>query len=190
MVQSYRYLGIVLYEHLNFGTCKQALADSAGHALPSIIGKFKSLKHVRYDTFTKLLNSGVRPIMEYGCGSWGYEFDSVQYRAIRYYLGVHKYAPLLGLVGDMGWPETKYYFTIGLLRYWNRIIDMPDDRLTKILFLEDYQNKCNNWSNEICKLLHGINCCHPFDNEEKIDIKSRLRTFTIKTLSKMGKEQE
>ena len=71
-VSSYKYLGIILDEHLNFNECVKTLATAGGRALGGIISKFKMLRNVGYRTFTKLYHSGVSPILEYSSGVWGY----------------------------------------------------------------------------------------------------------------------
>ena len=104
---NYKYLGIILDEHLNFNDCTQTLSDAVGRALGGIIAKFKTLKNVGYDTFTKLFNLGVRPVYEYAAGIWGFHkasaIDKVHNRAMRYFLGVQKFAPNAALTSEMGW---------------------------------------------------------------------------------------
>ena len=94
-VATYKYLGVILDEHLSYETCISTLSNSAGRALGGVINKFKSLRNVGYETFTKLFESGVKPIMEYGASIWGFKdchkFDIIQNRAMRYYLGIHKF---------------------------------------------------------------------------------------------------
>ena len=55
----------------------------------------------------KLYESGVKPIIEYGSGVWGYvrakECEINQSRAMRYFLGVHRFAPIAGMIGELGW---------------------------------------------------------------------------------------
>ena len=65
LVPSYKYLGIIFDEHLNFNECVMTLATAGGRALGGIISKFKSLKNVGYHTFKKLYYSGVSSILEY-----------------------------------------------------------------------------------------------------------------------------
>ena len=48
------------------------------------------------------------------------------YRAMRIFLGVHKYAPLLGIICDMGWPDFQTHKQLGRIRLWNRLIAMND----------------------------------------------------------------
>ena len=43
-VPTYKYVGVILDEHLNFEQCILALSDSAGRALGATINSFRSLK--------------------------------------------------------------------------------------------------------------------------------------------------
>ena len=101
----------------------------------SIITKFKQFKNIGYKTFTKLYNSGVSSILDYGASVWGYSNhkygQQVQNRAIKYFLGVHKNAPNLAVQSEMGWLNVQYHFYTCAFRYWNRLVKMHQDRLTK-----------------------------------------------------------
>ncbi len=59
------------------------LADARGRELGSI--KFKSLKNVGFETYTKLYHCGVVPVMDYSSGIWGFknysECEKIQQRA-------------------------------------------------------------------------------------------------------------
>ena len=57
---------------MKFNLCPKTLANAGGRALGVIISKFRHLKGVRYTTFTKLYESKVQPILEYGSDVWGY----------------------------------------------------------------------------------------------------------------------
>ena len=94
-----------------------------------------------YNTFTKLVNTGVLPILDYSAGVWGgKEFKKildVQARAMRFFLGVNKFAPILGIEGEMGW-EPAEIRKRQMLTFWNRIIGMDDSLLTRKIFEQDY----------------------------------------------------
>ncbi len=47
------------------------LTGACGRALGSIISKFKSLKNVGFETYTKLYHNGVVPVLYYSSGIWG-----------------------------------------------------------------------------------------------------------------------
>ncbi len=59
-------------------------------------------------------------IVDYSLSVWGYaNYDfcvKVQYRAIRYFLGVHPKAPLLGLEGDMARENCKVRHVWAIIR--------------------------------------------------------------------------
>ena len=81
--------------------------DSGGRALGAIYFKFKYSKGLGFKTYTKMYNSGTTPILDYCSGFWGfskfYKIDTVQNRAIRLFLGVHRFALNDALNRDMGW---------------------------------------------------------------------------------------
>ena len=77
------------------------LASVGGRALGSIIAKYKNMNYIGYDTYTKLFDTGVSPVLEYGSEVWGYgkfeNIQQVQNKAIRIFLGVHRFAPIVGI---------------------------------------------------------------------------------------------
>ena len=83
----------MLDEHLKFDLCDYLFAESGGRALSSLISKF--------NIFTHLFYTCVSPILLYvseACGSNKLKkCDQIQHRAMRFFPGVHKYAPILGL---------------------------------------------------------------------------------------------
>ena len=142
VVSCYKYLGVYLDEFLDYGKCVQVLADSASRALGCLITKIKHLKDCGYKTYTKLFDSGVLPVLHYSAEIWGYgphtKCDTILNRAMRYYLGVHRYAPTPGVQGEMAWLSLKYRRYILMTKYWNRLIKLDNDRLTKKIFLWSY----------------------------------------------------
>ena len=91
-VQAYRYLGVTFDEHLSFNEACQELIYAGGRALGGIMVKFKQYKHIGFNCFTKLFETGVEIICTYCSGIWGYDKfllgQKFQLRALRYFLGV------------------------------------------------------------------------------------------------------
>ena len=85
----------------------KVVSQSAGRALGLLIAKYKSLGGMPYDVFTKLYDSLVWPVISYGAAIWGNKsfscINSIQNRAMRFYLGTGKYTPTAAVGGDMGW---------------------------------------------------------------------------------------
>ena len=172
-VSRYKYLGIILDEFLDFNTTASILADSAGRALGNIYSKYKMNKGFGYDTYTKLYMSGVTPIMDYCSGVWGYnaldKLDTIQHRAIRLYLGVHKFAPNKAINADMGWISSRTRRHVNMLRLWNRLLDMEPQRLTRKIFEWDKDFK-RGWCKNVCEILSTIRCSGFFDANWKVDL--------------------
>ena len=155
IVDKYKYLGIYLDEHVEYNECSRVLAESAGRALGGIISKFRSLKDCGYKTYTKLFDTGVIPILNYGSEIWGFgthsKCDTILNKAMRYFLGVHRYAPTAGVQGDMAWMSLKYKRYIKILTFWNRLIKLDNNRLTKRVLLW-FLNDSNNWAEDVRKI--------------------------------------
>ena len=173
-VSTYKYLGIILDEFLKFDACVKTISISGGRALGGIISKFKSLKNVGYHTFSKLYFAGVAPILEYAAGVWGYvkgdEIQYIQNRAMRYFLGVHRFCPIAGMQGDMGWVTPKLDRFLPIVRLWNRLLLMNDDRITKRIFLWDY-TQTNGWCKEVSKIFSEMDLINKFSDKQFCDLR-------------------
>ena len=167
-VSTYKYLGVLLDEHLNFDKAVEELCHSAGCALGTIIGKFKTLRNVGYNTYTTLYNACVRPILEYSSAIWEdkryTECNTIFNRAIRYFLRLPKNTPTRGLHGDMGW--------LNKVRLWNKLTSMHPDGLIKNIFESD-------WSSELCTMFNKIDMSNVFYNQGVCNIKDAQRNFEI-----------
>ena len=171
IVNQYKYLGIILDENLTFENCARILSESAGRALGGIISKkFKILGDTGFNTFEKMYNTGVITVNNYAAEIWGYKDFSVsknsQKRAMRNYLGVHKFAPIAGMVGDFGWMSPRFTRYKCILNYWNRLLSMDDMRLTKHVFKYDYKNSNvnKNWCSDVNEINKLLNMDHAFNN--------------------------
>ena len=102
----YKYLGLYLNEKLNYSVSANILAEAGGRALGSIRNKLDSIKEWEYNTFTKMYNAGFLPVMVYAAGVWGFKnydkLDNLQRKAMRYFLGVHRFASNHVIEGDIG----------------------------------------------------------------------------------------
>ena len=161
-VSTYKYFGVIFNEKCTFLNNAENLAKAGGRALGSIISKIHNLKEFGIKTFEKLFNACVVPILDYCSSVWGFNnfssVDDVQNRSIRYFLGVHRFAPKLGINGDVGWLPSKERRHINIIRYWNRLLDMDNRRLCKQVFQWDYNLCKNNWSSVGDRNVRGPEC--------------------------------
>ncbi len=175
VVSEYKYLGIFLNEYLLYEYTADILSKSATRALGSVINKFRSLKNMGFKTYTKLFNACVVPVIDYSSEIWGFKpfecSEKVQINALRFFFGVHKFAAHHALYGDSGWFPGVVNRNCNMIRYWNRMLNMDDDRLTKKIFNHDLKLNSFNWCSEICKLLEKCNMKSAFTNREVCDIR-------------------
>ena len=162
-------------EYLKFDQCTTTLSNASSRALDAIISKFKSLKGVGYNTFKHLYDSGVTPILEYGSGVWVYvkskEIETVQNRAMRFFLGVHRFAPIAGIIGDMGWTGPFLRRYLCKVRLWNRLLTMDDNRITKKIFLWSLRNE-HMWAREIKNVFEMLDFGICYESVSMCDLNS------------------
>ena len=136
---TYKYLGIFI---MHFSYTADTLAKAGSRALGSVIQKIHSKKDIGFKTYKKLYESCVIPVIDYCSSSWGFKeykkSESIQNRCFRYLLGVHKFTPLLCISGDIGVISCRHRHWVNMLRLWNRILKMADNRLPKTIFNYDY----------------------------------------------------
>ena len=77
----------------------------------------------------------------------------VQNRALRYYLGVHRFTPLPALHGEFGWSLPHHRHCVNAVRYWKRLLSMDDNRINKIVFFWDMnQHNSSPWTSQMKSL--------------------------------------
>ena len=174
IVDKCKYLGLVLHEYLDFKITSGILADSGGRALGAIYNKYRVNKGFGYDTYTRLYNSGVVPILDYGSSVWGFnnfeKIDSIQNRAIRLYLGVHRFSSNLAINGEFGWIPSRIRRQISMLRFWNRLLSMDSYRLTKQVFLWDKNSRASTWCSDVFQILDSVSMSGVYFNSSIVSL--------------------
>ena len=180
LVPEYKYLGLVFNEHLWYENATDILSKSGSRALYSLFSKVKDNWDLGFDVFTKLYDSCVRPIIEYGSAIWGhdlyYNIENVCKKAIRFYLGMPRRTPIPFLYGESGWVPPYLNNFVNKARLYNRLIKMPNSRIHKQVFLYDLINGGDLWYNDFVKCCTLIGFQIPDNVENIIDLKSFSET--------------
>ena len=147
-----------LNEHMGFNTTAETLAKAGGRALGAVISKIQSYKDVGFNTYSNLFNSCVVPVLDYCSGVWGFKsidkIDMIRNRAIRYFMGVHRFTSILAITGDMGWVVSTNRRWANVLRLWNRLVNRNETRLTRKFFDYDYSMAGGkNWCSDVKTIL-------------------------------------
>ncbi|XP_023814791.1 uncharacterized protein LOC111947977 [Oryzias latipes] len=177
---TYKYLGFVFHKNMMFSEGKQRLSDSAGRALGAVINKMKVCPELSLDTFSKLYDAMVGSVLFYSAGVWGYEdapeCDKVQYRAMRYFLGVHRFTTKAAVEGDMGWEPCVIKQRAEVLRLWNRLVTLPVERIARKIFDWDRAHMYP-WCNDVFNILSSVNLQSLFFNCLKCKIDNVKETL-------------
>ena len=64
---------MLLDDHLDFSTTAELLAGAAGRALEVVLTKFKNFRNIEFNTFKKLFDTSVSPILGFASEVWGYK---------------------------------------------------------------------------------------------------------------------
>ena len=165
-VSFYKYLGITINQHLNFELISNAQTEPASRALSAVLPKMIKNNGFPLKIYELLYNSCVTSISDYGHEVIGFHqypaIEKLHSKALRFYLGTGKTAPLCGLRSEMSWPEPRSRTQARMFGYYLHLRDLPDDRITKKVFLFDqnFSQKHTNqmcWSSEIKQILTRTN---------------------------------
>ena len=144
---TYKYLGVLFYGNMDFSVLADDLATRASRALGSLIAKFYANNGMGYRSYKKLYNACITKIADYSSGVWGLglypKLNNVHHRALRTYLGVHKYAPIEALTGELAFTPPAIRRKVEMVRLWNRLVKLPENRLPRIVFNHEYENLTN-----------------------------------------------
>lgn len=92
---SYRRQGVLINEHLDYNTPTDDLSSRALTALGAVLSNFYANIGLGIATFKKLYDACIIKVSDCGAGVLGLglypKHDDLHNRALRFYLGVHKY---------------------------------------------------------------------------------------------------
>ena len=147
-VSDYKYLGCWINEFLNNKKTVYALTAAAGRSYGRIVNIFKHMGDMGYSTYCTLYESYVLPVANYAAAVWGFTDYSasqvLQNKIQRFYLGVHRFAPLRALHTEMDWLR---WFE--MVWYFSRLATMEEDRIPKLVLRWDIQNGLSTCASEI-----------------------------------------
>jgi hypothetical protein len=137
---NYKYLGIWFSNSgLTQFTLKQR-ALAGNRAKFALINSLRSY-NLNPKLVCQLFDNLVTSSLLYGAEVWGFldtkiNIEKVHTSFIRQYLGVRKSTPLLALYGELGRIPLAHIAFLRMLRFWIRILSLPQSRFVKLAYLE------------------------------------------------------
>ena len=121
----------------------EALTLTAARSFGRIVNIFKKMGDIRYQTYDTLCHSYILPVANYAAGVWGFKDyptpQVLQNRITRFFLGVHRFAPVLATKLEMDWLDMKHYHWLDIMRLYNCICAMDRSMLPRIVLEWDYK---------------------------------------------------
>ena len=142
-VDSFKYLGIDLHCTKPFAEAGLPRKESGQRALPAMLRRCRELGISDPVLQVKLFDALVHPVMMYAVEFWGagdllkgeLAGDLVHRTFLRGVLGVRSGTPSMAVLAEAGRYPLRVFAAQMLLRYWNRLVRMEDDRLVKRAFM-------------------------------------------------------
>ena len=136
--KKYKYLGLYFNEHMDDTEIVLDVAKTTTRALGFMISKYKNSGGLLYESFIKLYESCLQPVMLYGAGLWGSKehkkLNTIQNRLCKFFLGVPKTSANVAVIGDMGLLSMQAKQKLEMLRLWCRLKCMDKNRLCYNIF--------------------------------------------------------
>ena len=144
-----------------------------------------------------MYESCVCSISDYGSEILGFhQYDSLEKlhsRAIRAFLGVPRAAPIIGLRSEINWLEPRSRTQIKMIRMYHRLVCMPDNLLTKKIFLWDLNltenTNVKTWTKEVREVLQRNDLMNLFTTNI-FDVKNAVLEMKNSLLTKDQKNIE
>jgi hypothetical protein len=137
-VDQYKYLGVWFRPT---GLTQFALQKRAELGNRAKFSLFNSLKFFKFNPklALRLFDTLVTSVLLYGAEAWGYlsidqHIELVHTSFLRQFLSVRNSTPLLALYGETGRIPLRYIGTLRTLRYWAKLLSLPEDRYAKIAY--------------------------------------------------------
>ena len=165
-VSQYKYLGLLLNEHLDWNVCLEGIICKANRALALLNHRMRVTGGFHFRTYTLLFNQLVQPIVMSNACIWGHKNSikvmGIQHKALRYFLGVGKVCPVVGLFGETGWIPFNALIKFNILKFWHRVVSMQADRLTRQIYIWSKSLSDRgviNWTNRTSNILNSLYEC-------------------------------
>ena len=142
-VESFKYLGVDMHCTQPFADAGLPRKESGQRAMLAMLCRCRELGIDDPMLQAKLFDALVQPVMMYAVELWGASGvtkgelagDLVHRDFLRRLLGVRSGTPNMAVLAEVGRYPLQVFAAQMLLRYWNRLVGMDADRLTKRAFV-------------------------------------------------------
>lgn len=197
VVDSFKYLGTMLYKNGMWNRTQKCLSEYGSFALHNLNRLFQNITLSDDEKF-KLFDCLVGSVLSYACEVWGLhsapDIERIHTRFCRSLLGVKKSTNVSALYSELGRKPLMTFRKLRIIRYWNRIINTDNLLLRNIyhMLLNDTINNRTyngtNWAYQVKTLLDELGFSYIWNNQAQIhefpylQIKRRILDTTEQNL--------
>ena len=182
-VSYYKYLGIVISTRLSWSPAQSTLSAQASKAI-NMINQMNFKCNYSFKTSCEIFDKCALPILTYGSEIWGTDIHSsienVHFKFCKKQLGVGCKSPSPAVIGDCGRGRIYLACYLKCVKYWLKIIAMPEGSLVKACYILLY-NQCNlgklNWASKVKQILNQYGFGYVWEGQSVNDVNSFLCNF-------------
>ena len=169
---SYKYLGVFFSSCLSWRTHAKYACLQAQKVMIGVYKQLSVLGDLNILSYFKIFDAKIYPIISYGAEIWGLshlqDIERVQLQACKKFLGVKDSTMNVMVYGECGRYPVSLFTNIKVIKYWLKLLNMPQYRLPKkcynMLMLYD-KNGHTNWVTSIRKFLFSKGFGYVWDNQ-------------------------
>lgn len=192
-VDSFKYLGIDLHCTQSFSDAGLPRKESGQRALPAMLRRCRELGIDDPLLQVKLFDALVQPVMMYAVEFWGaggvlkgeLAGDLVHRTFLRGVLGVRSGTPSMAVLAEAGRYPLRVFAAEMLLKYWNRLVRMEDDRLVKRAFVVSAalagatpcRSRHKSWAGQAAAVLESLGLPCNLAAPAVVDVKKGVSTL-------------
>ena len=141
VVTYYKYLGLLLSSRNSWFMCQKTLANQASKAWFAVKSKLYNYGDVKLDVLFKIFDCKILPILLYGAELWfshpSQDIEIVHNKFCKFVLNLSVQSPNCFARGELGRYSMSPHKYFRAIKYWLRIIYLPNNRLPKQCYKND-----------------------------------------------------
>ena len=177
------YLGVTFKHNLLFDKHIEMVQDAATKAEFGVISELSNFKNYDVTLALKLFDTLVSPIKEHGIELWGHKdlekIERINLHFYKFILGIKQSAAGKAVYGELGRRPLSCRYKWKQVKFWSRVIELPDTRLVKKAFnLAMELNEASALIKSLKKTLWDIDKQLNWDNQNhfsKFEINSEIK---------------
>ena len=160
VVNCYKYLGLHFTTKLSLTQTVNELATKAKARTAQVLKCLWRLGSVHSEVFFKIYDAQILPVLMYGSEIWGYQrFDAIEKAhlfACKRLLNVGFQTPNAMVLGDLARFPIFILTAVRCIKFWLRILRLPEERLTKkaySMLIHLQENGKKTWTFHVMQLI-------------------------------------